>query len=111
MTDWVVLDLLEDSVEADDEVETVHDETDAHETDQRNLVVAQSASDTGRPVDAWHRRRRWARERVVPRGTRRGRAGYYGCEEVIEGECERGRPRANKDHLDERMCELARRPP
>lgn len=53
MADGVVFDLLENPVEADDKVEAVHDETDADETDECDLIVAEPAPDAGRPVDAW----------------------------------------------------------
>ena len=59
MTDGMVLDLLEYPVEADDEVETVHDQTDADETYQGDLVVAEPASDAGRTVDSWNICRWW----------------------------------------------------
>ena len=69
MADRVVLDLLEYPVEADDEVETVHDQTDADQTDQCDLVVAEPASDAGGAVDTRDVGRWWSRELVIPGDT------------------------------------------
>lgn len=90
LVDGVVLDLLENPVEADDNIETVHYQTDADEADQRDLIVAEPASDPSRPVDPWNRRWRWARELVIPRDAGKGSARYAGSKEIIEGECKRG---------------------
>ena len=48
----MVLDLLEDPVQADDKVEAVHDEADPNEAYQRELFVAQRTADATRAIDA-----------------------------------------------------------
>ena len=48
----VILDLLEDPVQADDKVEAVHDEADPNEAYQRELFVAQRTADATRAIDA-----------------------------------------------------------
>ena len=48
----MILDLLEDPVQADDKVEAVHDEADPNEAYQRELFVAQRTADATRAIDA-----------------------------------------------------------
>lgn len=108
----VVLDLLEDAVEADDEVEAVHDEADADEAHERELLVAQRAADARRAVEPGeHRAAARLRVLAVPRDRGGRRAGDDGGEEVVKRECERGGPRADKYDLHERVRELRGRAP
>ena len=41
----MILHLLEDAEKRDEEVEAIHHQTDAHQTDERDLVVAQRIAD------------------------------------------------------------------
>lgn len=108
--DGVVLDLLKDPVQADDKVEAVHDQADADEADQRDLLVAEHRTDARRAVDPRQEVvRPW--DIAVPLCGRARGAGDERGEEVVKRECERGGPRADEHDLDERVRELARRPP
>ena len=40
----VILHLLEDAEECDEEIKAIHHEADAHQTDERNLVVAEEVA-------------------------------------------------------------------
>ena len=107
----MVLDLLEDAIEADDQVEAVHQQPDADEADERELVVAQRVADAALvPAEVAERARR-ARDAAVPRDRVVRRAGHDRGEEVVEAERERGRPGADEEHLEQRVRELARRAP
>ena len=41
---WMVFHLLEDAEECDEEIKAIHHEADAHQTDERNLVVAEEVA-------------------------------------------------------------------
>ena len=107
----VVLHLLEYPIEANHEIGAVHNQPHAHQTDERELLVAQRFPRPARAIDALGGEVVGARERRVPRDGGDGGAGYDGGEEVVEGECERGGPGADKYDLYERVGELARGAP
>jgi hypothetical protein len=93
----------------DDEVHAVHEQADADEDDEEDLVVAQVVADRlGRHARGVERR---PRELVVPRDRAQRRARQRRREEVVEAQRERGGPRADQADLEERVRELVRRPP
>ena len=103
----MILHLLEDTEERDEEIEAVHQQANAHQTDERDLVITEGvAYATFQPIDAMGQR--WARERAVPRYARRRGAGYRGGEEIVKGECEGGGPRADEHDLEERVRQFPR---
>lgn len=102
---WVVFHLLEDAEERDEEVEAIHHQTDAHQADERHLVVTQRiANTTFETVDAV--RESWAGKLAVPRSAGLRGAGDEGSEEIVKRECECRGPSADEDDLEESVCEF-----
>lgn len=46
MSRWVILNLFKDPIQTDDKVEAVHDQANADQTYQGNLLVAELPTDT-----------------------------------------------------------------
>ena len=84
----MILDFFEYAEEADDEIYAVHNESDEHQADERDLTVADAVSGpafvSAEARDVWDAGWVWARYLVVPRDGGRRRAADNGGKVVVE---------------------------
>lgn len=98
----MIFDLFKYSEQTNDEVGTVHNQTNHDKTNQRKLAVANGISNLSDPCQIQWR----SGQLAVPSGAAGRRAWYRGGKVVIKAERQSCRPGANETHFQQSMGKL-----